>query len=280
MIERAYAKINLALEVLPARSDGYHEVVNIMVPIDLYDELEFIATEADIIMESDIDIKDNVVLKAAKLFMDTYHIKKGVIIRLKKKIPLSAGLAGGSSDAAATLRGLNRLFKVNASLDELAILSAKLGSDMPYCVYSEPAICYGRGEVVKKIENVEFLPIPLTLLCFPFGLSTKAVYKEYKYQTKDRSQAIAAILKGLQHGNRSLIETSLFNDLAKPALALSPRLEEMLLKIKTLGYLPFQSGSGPTHYLFGHGMKNLLLKAEPNLIIFEIFILPTTAKIK
>ena len=135
--EKAYAKINLSLEVLNTREDGYHGVNTIMVPISLYDELSFFESD-DVMYRSNIDIEDDIVLKALKLFYDKYQIKKGVGIILEKHIPLASGMAGGSADAAACLRGLNRFFDINAPLKDLEELANKLGSDVSYCLYQQP----------------------------------------------------------------------------------------------------------------------------------------------
>lgn len=279
MVERAYAKINLALEVLPKRDDNYHEVVNLMVPIDLYDKLYFEEIDAGIELESTINIKENFVYKAAKLFMDTYGIKKGVKITLEKRIPIAAGLAGGSSDAAACLRGLNRLFKTNIPLSELAELSKELGSDMPYCVYSVPSLCYGRGEIVKPL-NISFNKIPLTLIRFKFGLSTSLVYKNYVYEKKDRTSNIENIIKGLRTENITLLNQNIFNDLESSAHQLEPYLSQTKSKIEELGYPLFQSGSGPTHFILKKNINKKLYLTIDNIKAYQTFIIDNPNKMR
>ena len=153
--EKAYAKVNLALEVGDTNEDGYHLVKNVMVPIDLYDTLTFERLDSSIILldNTNIPYEKNLVYKAAKLFLDTYKINSGVIINLVKNIPSEAGLAGGSSDAACALRGLNKLFNVNASLEELANLGAKLGADVPYPVYSNDCPWTRVGVKVEELDK-------------------------------------------------------------------------------------------------------------------------------
>ncbi len=255
IVEKAYAKINLALEVKEKRLDGYHEVTNLMVPVDLYDELTFELIESGIELESDINIEDNFVYKAAKLFFETYNITKGVKITLKKNIPLQAGLAGGSSDAAACLRGLNRLFETNRSLDELANLSAKLGSDMPFCVYQKLALCTGRGEIVKTL-NFHFNEIDCTLIKPNFGFSTKDIFSNYKYEPIDRIQNFDNILKGICCGNNNLIEDNIFNDLQKVSFNISKELKT-LYDLLSGSNKVFMSGSGPTLFIFSHNIPNI-----------------------
>ena len=175
--EYAYAKINLALEVMDVK-DGYHMVNNLMVPISLYDELLF--EKSDKIELINNEFSDNIIIKTFKLFFEYTKINNGVKITLNKNIPSAAGLAGGSSDAAATLRGLNRLYETNLTKNELIDLSAKLGSDVGFFILNKPALCTGRGEIVNPI-NSNLSKIDLLLLKVDSGLSTKEVYKNYEW---------------------------------------------------------------------------------------------------
>ena len=169
------AKINLTLEVVNKREDGFHELETIMVPINLYDILYFEENNSNEMILLDNTIEDNSILKAAKLFQQTYKTK-GATIKLKKRIPLEAGLAGGSADSSATLRGLNRLFKLNIPLKELESLAAKLGSDNVFCLYNHAAICRGRGELLEFI-NDDFR-FNVTVIKPSFGILTKEAFKK------------------------------------------------------------------------------------------------------
>lgn len=260
--ENAYAKINLTLEVLSTREDGYHPVNTIMVPIELHDELCFFESD-DIMYRSSVDIEDDIVIKALKLFYEKYNIKKGVGITLEKTIPTSAGLAGGSSDAAATLRGLNRFFEINAPLSELEELANKLGSDVAYCLYQSPSICSGRGEVVSPLKST-FNDINITLVSPGFGISTKAVYGAYEYISCDRESQTNNVIMGLEENKIDLIKNNIFNDLAKVSVYLTP-LKEIYDDIIELGYMPFLSGSGPTLYIFGTADLSSLKEKYPDL---------------
>ena len=247
--EKAYAKINLSLEVMGKRDDGYHAVNTVMVPIDLYDELSFFESD-DVMYRSNIEIENDIVLKALKLFYEKYNIKKGVGIILEKHIPLSSGMAGGSSDAAATLRGLNRFFNVGATLSELEELANMLGSDVSYCLYQKPAYCTGRGEKVELVES-NLKDLDITIVNPNFGISTKAIYDAYEYNIVDRKNQTDKLLYGLKEGKLEDVKNNIFNDLSKLSIYLTP-LKDIYDDLLKLGYMPYLSGSGPTLYIFGH----------------------------
>lgn len=268
--EYAYAKINLTLEVLPTREDGYHPVNTIMVPLDLHDELCFIESD-EVMYRPSVELEDDIVLKALKLFYEKYNIKKGVLITLDKYIPVASGMAGGSSDAAATLRGLNKFFGVNAPLKELEELANKLGSDVAYCLYQSPSICSGRGEIVNQLEST-FHNIPLTLVSPGFGISTGAVYKAYEYVECDRKEADKNIIEGLKSNRIDLIKNNIYNDLAKLSVYMTP-LKEIYDDIIELGYMPFLSGSGPTLYIFGNADLSSIYDKYPEIKTLKTYIL-------
>ncbi|MDE7263199.1 MAG: 4-(cytidine 5'-diphospho)-2-C-methyl-D-erythritol kinase [Anaeroplasmataceae bacterium] len=244
--EKAYAKLNLALEV-GKEQDGYHQVQNLMIPIDLYDGLFFQKAEADT-LECDIDIKDNICLKAVKLFKEKFHIAEGVSITLNKQIPVMAGLAGGSSDAAATLRGLNRLFEVNASYEELYELACQLGSDVPFFLRIQTAMCTGRGEIITPME-LDFKNISFLIVKPSFGLSTKEVYQNYQFDGSSKQAMIQRLLEAIRSKDFDEIDSCIFNDLESVSLKLSPELEELYKKIEALSYIPHISGSGPSIFI-------------------------------
>ena len=149
--ELAYAKINIYLKVLGKRDDGYHNIESLMVPINVYDELEFYDSDYDIV-ESNRNIKNNIMFKAIRYLKETYNIKKCVKIILTKNIPFCSGLGGGSADLAATLRGLNKLWELNLSIDELATIALKFGSDTLFTMYNKPGIIKGRGDILEFVS--------------------------------------------------------------------------------------------------------------------------------
>src|SRR3954452_13473605 len=179
----APAKVNLHLEVLGRRPDGYHELATLMVAVSLQDTLEFRDDPSGAVRLSgdQPDLAagpDNLVCRAAELVRRRAGHAGGVSVTLRKRIPLAAGLAGGSSDAAATLAGLNRLWRLGRSNAELARLGAEIGSDVAFFFATPAAWCTGRGEVVTPVSLGE--PLHLVLVCPPVGLSTADVYRGVK----------------------------------------------------------------------------------------------------
>lgn len=243
---KAYSKINVALEVMN-EVNGYHMVNNIMLPIDIYDELIF--ELSDNIEVIDNQFKDNIVIKAAKLFFEYTNIIGGVTIKINKNIPFEAGLAGGSTDAATTLIALNKMYNANLSDDELIKLSAKLGSDVGFFILNKPALCTGRGEIINPLEsNLE--PINLLLIKVNSGLSTKFVYQNYEYDNIDKKNKIDNIIEGIKNNDVKLIKENIFNDLSNVSLNLNKEMNDVYQLLKNNNLKPFVSGSGPTIYLF------------------------------
>ena len=177
--EKAYAKINLSLDVTGKRPDGYHEVRMIMQTVDIYDTLVFEKQPEGISLDvggSNLPVDaDNLVYKAAKAVMDKCGIDGGVKISLEKHIPIAAGMAGGSSDAAAALRGVNRLYDCGLNFDELRELGVKIGADVPYCVEGGTVLAEGIGE---KLTPLSQLPEYTVAVAKPeAGVSTGNIYK-------------------------------------------------------------------------------------------------------
>ncbi|MEI7641376.1 MAG: 4-(cytidine 5'-diphospho)-2-C-methyl-D-erythritol kinase [bacterium] len=178
---KAPAKVNLTLYITGKdKKDGYHYIASVFDPVALSDTLEFISTKTGKITVKDITgvlaipMEKNIVYKAAKLLKDKYGIKKGVDIKLYKKIPDGAGLGGGSSDAAATLVGLNKFWKIGLNEKQLEKLAAKIGSDVPFFIKGKPAFVSGKGEKIKELQrNVKLYYV---LVYAPFKVSTKEAY--------------------------------------------------------------------------------------------------------
>ena len=244
--EKAYAKINLALEVMNL-VDGYHKVNNIMIPIDLYDELSFEKNDSIEIVDDPFK-GNNIIEKAAKLFFEYNSINSGVKINLKKNIPYEAGLAGGSSDAAATLKGLNKLYDTNLSNDELINLAKQLGSDVPFFIDEKAAICTNRGEIINPlISNIS--NIDLLLIKPNTGLSTKLVYQNYKYENISKETKLNNVILALKNNDKELLKNNIFNDLGNVALRLNKDMENIYVRLSLLNYDVKVSGSGPTMYI-------------------------------
>lgn len=176
----AYAKVNLGLDVLRRREDGYHELRMIMQTVDLYDTLTLEKTEEPgISMTCNVEglpcDERNLVYKSAKLMFDTFELPGGIRMHLEKRIPMSAGMAGGSTDAAAVFNGINELYELGASKERLCELGVKIGADVPYCIVGGTALSEGIGEVLTQLPNV---PDCIVLIAKPdFDVSTKYVYE-------------------------------------------------------------------------------------------------------
>ncbi|MCE5172420.1 4-(cytidine 5'-diphospho)-2-C-methyl-D-erythritol kinase [Paenibacillus profundus] len=248
--EKAPAKINLLLDVLRKREDGYHDVEMVMTMVDLADRLEMEELPRDTIIISSqagyipLDEK-NLAFQAAKLIKERYEVKQGVYIHLDKKIPVAAGLAGGSSDAAATLRGLNRLWRLGISDEELQRLGAELGSDVPFCVTGGTAIARGRGEKLETIENPPQCWVVLAKP--PINVSTADVYGRLRAQHIQEHPSLARMLQAIQGQDFHTLCESLGNVLEDVTLPMHPevqQLKETMEKLGAEGVL--MSGSGPT----------------------------------
>lgn len=245
MIERAYAKINLSLEVLNTDEKNYHLVNTIMVPINIYDEIELEKND-EIIIVNDV-IENNIMYKAALLFFKSFNINGGVKIKYKKNIPMEAGLAGGSSDAAAVLRGLRKLYKPSITDSELENLCSYLGSDVAFFIKTKLAKCSHYGEIVNPI-NLKLPKMKVLLIKPNFGLSTKLVYQNYQYEVCDRSVYEENIYKALKENNSQLLDEYIFNDLNKTSLLLSSDLRYLYTILSKYNKVHI-SGSGPTMFI-------------------------------
>jgi 4-diphosphocytidyl-2-C-methyl-D-erythritol kinase len=248
--EKAPAKINLMLDVLYKRPDGYHEVEMIMTMVDLADRLEMSELPRDTIIISSqagyipLDEK-NLAFKAAKLIKERYKVPSGVYIHLDKKIPVAAGLAGGSSDAAATLRGLNRLWKLGISDAELMELGAELGSDVPFCVTGGTALATGRGEKLTPVANPPQCWVILAKL--PINVSTEEVYGRFRSDRITKHPSASKMIQAIDSGSFHGMCQELGNVLEEVTLQMHPEvahLKETMLRLGADGVL--MSGSGPT----------------------------------
>ncbi|MBO8164868.1 MAG: 4-(cytidine 5'-diphospho)-2-C-methyl-D-erythritol kinase [Brevibacillus sp.] len=247
---KAPAKINLTLDVLAKRSDGYHEVEMVMTTVDLADRIDLTLLEdGEIHLEcsaSYVPVDErNHAYKAARLLQMRYGINKGVQIYIDKQIPVAAGLGGGSSDAAATLRGLNTLWGLDLSLDELAEIGAQIGSDVPFCVYGGTALARGRGELVTPLGA----PAPCwVVLAKPLiGVSTADVYGSLRVNEIAEHPETGDMLKAIESQDFSLMCDSLCNVLEEVTLARYPQvrqIKELMRESGADGVL--MSGSGPT----------------------------------
>ena len=258
---KAYGKVNISLDVVGKREDGYHLLSMIMQNIDLYDEIEVEKQECGIILECNksyvpVDNR-NLAYKAAEIFKERYDIVDGVKINIEKNIPVSAGLAGGSTDAAAVLKVMNKLFNVNATEEELMGLGLKLGADIPYCIHGGTALCEGIGEIITPIKP--FRDKIVVLVKPAFGVSTKEVYKNFNLEKVKQHPKTAEIINAIENDDLNFVASNMKNLLENVTL----RKHKILIKIKeemnACGAInSMMSGSGPTVFAFFDDM----LKAQ------------------
>jgi 4-diphosphocytidyl-2-C-methyl-D-erythritol kinase len=250
---KAPAKINLTLDVLHKRPDGYHEVEMVMTTIDLADHLHLtsVPRQNDILLECTASFvpndQRNLVYQAVQLLKNKFDIKHGVNIRIDKQIPVAAGLAGGSSDAAATIKGLNQLWQLNLSVQEMAELGAELGSDISFCVYGGTALASGRGEIIEPLPTPP--PFWVVLAKPPIGVSTGNVYSKLDVNKIDRHPDTAQMIRAIRQKDFPLMVASLGNVLEQVTLhehAAVYQIKERMKRFGADGVL--MSGSGPTVY--------------------------------
>ena len=247
---QAHAKINLTLDVLYKRTDGFHQVEMIMQAIELADILHFEDQNS-----SDITITSNMVhlpcdhrnlaYQAVTLLRNACQVKSGVHIYIEKNIPMSAGLAGGSTDAAGVLLGLNRLWKLGLSLNELEVLGARLGSDVPFCVRGGTALATGRGELVETLSP---LPLCYVVLAKPrMGVSTAWVYGKYRDNGFVNHPETSKVRLALDQGDLLAVTSRLSNVLESVTGSEYPQIAQLKKRMIEYGAMAsLMSGSGPT----------------------------------
>lgn len=248
---RARAKVNLGLDVCRRLENGYHEVKMIMQTVDIYDELVFQKRkDPDIILAVDSqdtlgDISNNLIFRAAKLMKEYYGIKEGIEISLKKHIPVAAGMAGGSTDAAATMVAMNELFELGKTKEELMELAVRLGADIPFCILGGTALAEGIGEKLTS------LPAPkqaVLLVAKPdIMVSTKDVYENLHVEEIAKHPDIDGMIQALKDGSLEGVITRMENVLENVTIQLHPVISEIKEVMKAKGAMnALMSGSGPT----------------------------------
>ena len=247
---RAYAKINLGLDVLRRREDGYHDVKMIMQTIQMYDMLEMEKSEKPgIHLTTNLSYipvnENNLVYKAAKLLMNQYGIEEGITINLNKFIPVAAGMAGGSSDAAATLVGVNKMFQLGLTRQQLMELGVKIGADVPYCVMRGTALAEGIGE---KLTVLPPMPPCYVLIGKPgISVSTKFVYTNLNLGPDTHHPDIDGMIQALEKRDLYGITDRMENVLEKVTIPEYPVIETIKNHMKVHGAVnAMMSGSGPT----------------------------------
>lgn len=247
---KALGKINLGLDVLGRRPNGYHDVRMVMQTVYLYDQILLEKTDKEgISLETNLFYlpvnENNLAYRAAKMLIDEFTIKEGVHISLEKHIPVAAGMAGGSSNAAAVLYGMNRLFQLGLTDQELMDRGVQLGADVPYCIMRGTVLAEGIGE---KLTPLPAMPKCHVLLAKPpISVSTQKVYEKLDAQEVTKHPDIDGILLGLQTGDLKKITSSMGNVLENVTITEYPQIERIKDVMKEEGALnAMMSGSGPT----------------------------------
>lgn len=261
---KAYAKINLALDVVKKRADGYHELEMIMAPLTLHDLIYINVIEEGIEIDSNSVImprdQRNIMYRVAELMFQKYKIKKGIKIYIYKHIPTQAGLAGGSADGAAVIKAINILFKLNLSVTEMAELGKTIGADIPFCIYNRVSLVKGIGEKITFAK--EPLAVKVLLVKPKKGVSTKKAFRmldldQVKHLDCDQ------MYQGINERDYQKVIDNLQNTLEQPAVKLVPEIAEIKRKMLELGFDgALMSGSGSC--VFGLTRDKRILDAGYN----------------
>lgn len=265
---RAYAKVNLSLDVVRKREDGYHEVSMIMQTVKLFDRLHFEKQKEDTIkLTTNLKFlpvdENNLVYKVVRQLKEEFQIKEGIRIHLDKHIPVAAGMAGGSSDCAAALFGMNRMFGLNLSRKELMERGVKLGADVPYCIMRGTALSEGIGEILTPLP-----PMPNCYIVIakpPISVSTKYVYEHLDLPNLEHHPNIPAMVEALRNNDLNGITATMENVLESVTIHEYPVIKDIKNKMLDLGAEnALMSGSGPT--VFGiFTDKELAVKANDTI---------------
>lgn len=247
---KALAKINLGLDVLGRRENGYHDVRMVMQSIYLYDEVKIEKTEAPgIALASNLSFlptgEGNIAYKAAQLLTEEFEIGEGVKITLNKHIPVAAGLAGGSSNAAAVLFGMNRMFRLGLTREELMAKGVRLGADVPYCIMRGTVLAEGIGE---ELSVLPAMPKCTVLIAKPpVSVSTKVVYEALDAKEIVEHPDIDGIIEGLKKHSLKQVAACMGNVLEDVTIPMHPVIDRIKQEMIDAGALnAMMSGSGPT----------------------------------
>jgi 4-diphosphocytidyl-2-C-methyl-D-erythritol kinase len=246
LILHAPGKINWFLSIINRRDDGYHNIVSALQFIDLFDRLSFERAEKiELISDIDVPVEKNLVFRAAQLLKEYSSFKGGARITLEKNIPVAAGLGGGSSDAAFTLVGLNRLWELDLSLDVLLEIGLQIGSDVPFFFLGPFSLIEGRGEGVKKLEKSR--SVTMLLVKPEISVSASWAYNAYEAELTKKHIDIKLFCRALDRQDYVSLQCIIFNDLEKPVVGVYREVSELKTRLIENGAaLSLMSGSGPT----------------------------------
>lgn len=280
MLIKSYAKINLSLDVVGKREDGYHLLEMVMQSIDLCDDVNIEKSLDGIRISCNKEYVPtdgrNLAYKAAQLFLDSYEIESnGVHIDIVKNIPVAAGLAGGSSNAAAVLKGMRDMYMPAVTDEELMKLGLQIGADVPYCICGGTALCEGIGEKITPLEPFDNQIV--VLVKPPFGVSTKEVYERLEINKIYRHPDTRAILNGIKDKSLKNVCRNMKNILENVTLRKHPLIRKIKIEMLEAGACgALMSGSGPTVFaLFKHSQEAQLCFEKMKIKYKEVFLTKT-----
>jgi len=274
--EKAFAKINLTLSVGEKRKDGYHDIDSVMHSISLHDKITLEKSgeiSLSVTKGSAPSGQENLMWKAAELFFAETGISGGVRMELEKHIPAQAGLGGGSSDAAAVLRGLNRLMKTGLSAEELSDMGKRIGADVPFCITGGCCHCRGIGEKLTKVPGWNGLP--LVIVRPPVAVETGKAYAVLDRAEKQTGNKTDACIRAVEEKDRKKLAESLSNDFEKALFAEEPVLEETSRRLALFSRPLLMTGSGSAFFVIAESRADRKRLAEeikkegPGLFIAE-----------
>lgn len=281
MTLRSFAKINLGIHLLGKRADGYHEIVTLMETVDLADDLEMSGQEkGTAVICSDPAVptdRRNLVHRAAELLRERYGLgDRGVRIHIEKRIPVAAGLAGGSGNAAMTLCGLNAFWSLGLQEEDLLDLAAELGSDVPFCLHGGVAVASGRGEKVAWLDAPG--PRHYVLVCPPLEVASGWAYNRWKMELTKDASCINLISSVMQAGDANRLASCLHNDLEPAVRETHPEIDRARALLSDAGLKGIlMSGSGPTVFGLAPGRaeaeriaRDLRGRTEPSWRVFPV----------
>ena len=250
LVLKAHPKINLSLDVVGKRENGYHDLKMMMQSLEFYDSVKLSKNTEGINVRTNLKFlptdRRNIVYKAAEKFFDYFEIKeRNIYISLRKMIPVSAGLAGGSTDAAAVLKGLNKLYNVNAPLEELMKIGVELGADVPYCLYGKLALCEGIGEIITPVSGIS--PQWICLAKPNVSVSTAEIFKSIEMKKIVHHPDTNGIIEAINNNDAKSMSMRMYNvleEITSKKHSIIKEMESIMLDFGALGSI--MSGSGPS----------------------------------
>ena len=271
---KAYAKINITLDVIGKRADGYHDLEMIMQNVDLYDEITVSKREDDkiVLFSGREDLpsdRGNIAYRAAEYMIEKFSLKTGVNININKNIPVAAGLAGGSTDCAAVLKAVNELYSLGLDSTELRKHGKTLGADVPYCIEGKTALVEGIGDKLTFLGN--FPKMNVVLAKADIDVSTAFVYKNFKAENVEKRPETEKVISAIKNNDQKAICDGLCNVLESVTIPAHPIIKEIKEKLIYFGAEnALMSGSGPTVFAFFKDKETSDKAAEEIKKIFEI----------